>query len=137
MDTKKSALYVLLPCLVLIPVLLLLLLVPKQGWGEGNYPLTGRYVETISGQHLLYRNTDTGEMRYVFLLPTEDTAMFDAFETGDAIRVQAAPRIEETEEGVCYVTVRAAKKARNTIDIPQLTDEVLDHIAELEARFSS
>lgn len=134
MGTKKSALYVLLPCLVLIPVLLLLL-VPKEGWKEGNYPLTGRYVETVSGHHLLYRNTDTGEMRYVFLLPKEDPAMFDDFETGDAIRVQGAPRIEETEEGVCHVAAWAPKKARNTIDIPQLTDEVLDHIAELDALF--
>ena len=136
MDIKKPFLHILLPCLILIPVLLLLLLVPKQGWGEGNYPLTGRYVETPSGRHLLYRNTDTGEMRYVFLLPAEDAAMFNAFEPGDTIRVQSAPRIEETEERLCYVAVQAPKKVWDLATIPQLTDKVLAHIAELDSMFS-
>lgn len=133
---KQSIRYVLLPALILIPVLLLLFLLPEYSRGEGHYPLTGRYVETASGQHLLYRNTDTGAMRYVFLLPHEDPAMFDAFETGDPLRVQAAPRIQKTADDICYVNVWAPKKVRNTTDIPQLTDEVLIHIAELDVKFS-
>lgn len=136
MDLKKTILYTLLPNLLLVPTVLLLMLAPKDGWGEGSYSITGRYVETSSGQHMIYRNTDTGEMRYVFLLPRDDDAMFAPFETGDAIRVRSAPLIRETDSGLHYVEAFAPKKIWDLATIPKLTNDALAHIEILDAEFS-
>jgi len=124
---KKQFLLFLLPCLVLIPVVLVLLLFPDGG-AEGHYPITGRYVETADGQHMIYRNTDTGEGRYVLLLPQDNDAMFDEFETGDAIRVHSSPRWEETSTGLWIATVYEPKKVWDLATIPKLTEEALLHM---------
>ena len=123
---KKQFLLFLLPCLVLIPVVLVLLLFPDGG--EGQYPITGRYVETADGQHMIYRNTDTGEGRYVLLLPRDDSTMFDEFQTGDAIRVHSSPRWEETSDGLWIATVYEPKKVWDLATIPKLTEEALLHM---------
>ena len=123
---KKQFLLFLLPCLVLIPVVLVLLLFPDGG--EGHYPITGRYVETADGQHMIYRNTDTGEGRYVLLLPRDDSTMFDEFQTGDAIRVHSSPRWEETSDGLWIATVYEPKKVWDLATIPKLTEEALLHM---------
>lgn len=120
---KKQFLLFLLPCLVLIPVVLVLLLFPDGG--EGHYPITGRYAETADGQHMIYRNTDTGKGRYVLLLPRDDDAMFDEFETGDAILVHSSPRWEEASADLWIATVYEPKKVRDLATIPKLTEEPL------------
>lgn len=135
MNRKNTLLYILLPSLVLLPMVVLLLLAPKNGWTEGTYTATGRYVQTASGQHMLYRNTDTGECRYVLLLP-RDGAAFAAFETGDALRVRTAPRLEELDNGLCYTEAYEPKKVRDLITIPDLTEESLAYMEALAADFT-
>jgi len=125
---KKQFLLFLLPCLILIPVVLVLLLFPDGGAAEGHYPITGRYVETADGQHMIYRNTDTGEGMYVLLIPRDDDAMFDEFETGDAIRVHSSPRGEETSAGLYVAAVYEPKKVWDLATIPKLTEEALLHM---------
>ena len=137
MQRKDTLWRILLPSIILIPIILLLLFAPKNGWGSGNYVLTGRYIETTSGQHMIYRNTDTGEMRYVFMLPDGDPSMFDAFETGDPIRVQSEPLVQETDDGIHYARVYEPEKIRNSAKVPELTEEVLAHVENLSITFSA
>ena len=126
---RKLFLLFLLPCLVLIPSVLVILLFPNGG--EGNYPITGRYVETADGQHMIFRNTDTGEGRYVLLIPQDDESMFDGFETGDAICVQSLPNWKETPAGLLISTVYAPKKVWDLATIPKLTEEILLYMESL------
>ena len=135
MTRKHTLFYILLPSLVLIPMLLLLFLAPRSGWGEGHYPITGRYVETSAGWHMIHRNTDTGECCYVVLLPRDDASMFDNFETGDAIRVSSSPRMEELESGLCYTEVYEPRKVWDLATIPELTEESLTYMESLVAEF--
>ena len=134
---RETVFNFLLPTIILIPMVLLLILVPRNAWTDGKYPLTGRYIETTSGQHVIYRNTDTGEMRFVFLIPKDNQTTFDDFKTGDAIRVQSEPRIQETDDGICYARVYEPKKVRDLATIPELTDEVLSHVESLAVKFST
>ena len=127
---RKTVLTILLPSLILIPMVLLLLLFP-DGWKDGQYPITGRYVETSYGQHMIYCDPDNNEMRYFLLLPRDDNSMFDGFETGDAIRVNSSPRWEGTESGLYIVTVFEPKKVWDLATIPELTEEVLLHMETL------
>ena len=136
MEKKGTVLNLLLPSIILIPIVLLLFLIPKNGGGSGNFVLTGRYIETASGQHMIYRNTDTGDMRYVFMLPDGDAAMLDEFETGDPIRVQSVPLVQETDEGIHYARVYEPKKVRDSAKIPELTEEVLAHAEDLSGLFT-
>lgn len=137
MKNRETALHLLLPSIILIPMILLVLLAPQRAWKSGYYPLTGRYIETSTGQHMIYRNTDTGEMRYVFMIPNDGASMFDDFETGDAIRVQSEPLIQETDDGIYYSRVYEPKKIRNTPQIPELTEDVLSYVESLDTKFST
>ena len=129
MKHKTALQQLFLPSLVLLPIIALLLLAPKNSWTEGTYTATGRYVLTASGHHMLHRSTDTGEYCYVLLLP-RDEEDFSAFETGDALRVRTAPLLEELDSGLCYTEAYEPKKVRDRATIPDLTEESL---ADLEA----
>lgn len=135
MQRKNTILTALLPVIILVPIVLLMVLLPKGG-KTGNYSLTGRYIETTSGQHMIYRNTDTGEMRYVFMISNGEATMFDDFETGDAIRVQSEPRIQETDDGINYARVYNPEKVRESTKIPELTEDVLSHVESLSGKFN-
>ena len=135
MKHKTALQQLLLPGLVLLPMIALLLLAPKNGWTEGTYTATGRYVLTASGHHMLHRSTDTGEYCYVLLLP-RDEEDFAAFETGDALRVRTAPLLEELDNGLCYTEAYEPKKVRDRSTIPDLTEESLAYLEALAVDFT-
>jgi hypothetical protein len=135
MKHKTALQQLFLPSLVLLPMIALLLLAPKNGWTEGTYTATGRYVLTASGHHMLHRSTDTGEYCYVLLLPRDEDA-FAAFETGDALRVRTAPLLEELDSGLCYTEAYEPKKVRDRSTIPDLTEESLAYLEALAVDFT-
>lgn len=123
---KKQFLLFLLPCLVFISVALVLLLFP-DGETEGHYHITGRYVKTADGQHMIYRNTDTGEGRYVLLLPRDNDACLTNLKP--AMPYSFIPRPAGRKLPPACMSL--PKKVWDLATIPKLTEEIFLHMEML------